>query len=201
MLFRGFVGGPHNQAIMKKSDEELVEIVLRELREIIGIKGEPLLSRVWRWEKGIPRYTMGQLDRVALIDKRLQAQPGLAVASGSHTGVGSRTASKAARRRSPRCWRTLASPSPWTARSRRSGTTRGSAGGSTGSALLSFDEDAGLTAGRFVSECAAGLAVEPEGVLERPYTHRAEPNGMSHLPGSGSMKSPVRECDRRCGSA
>lgn len=90
VLFRGFVGGPHNQAIVEKSDEELVSTVLGEFRSIMGMspKAEPLFSRVFRWFNGMPQYTLGHLDRVALIGSRAAEIPGLALAGGSYTGVG-----------------------------------------------------------------------------------------------------------------
>jgi oxygen-dependent protoporphyrinogen oxidase len=90
VLLRGFVGGPHNQAIMEKSDEELTGIVLSELRSILGIDpdAQPLFSRIYRWHLGMPQYTMGHLDRVALIEQRSADLPGLALAGGSYRGVG-----------------------------------------------------------------------------------------------------------------
>jgi oxygen-dependent protoporphyrinogen oxidase len=88
VLLRGFVGGPQNQAIMENSDEELVQIVLAEMRDILGVKGEPLFSRVYRWYLGMPQYTMGHLDRVAVIEERSAGIPGLALAGGAYRGVG-----------------------------------------------------------------------------------------------------------------
>lgn len=90
VLMRGFVGGPHNQAIMEKPDDELAEIVLSELRSIIGIPAtaKPLFSRVFRWHLGMPQYTIGHLDRVNTIEERCAAIPGLAVAGGGYRGVG-----------------------------------------------------------------------------------------------------------------
>jgi len=88
VLMRGFVGGPQNQAIMDNSDEDLVAIVVREMREILGIKGEPLFSRVYRWHLGMPQYTMGHLGRVETIEQRSSELPGLALAGGSYRGVG-----------------------------------------------------------------------------------------------------------------
>ena len=88
VLLRGFVGGPHNQAIMERSDEEIVEIVLSELRDILGVKGEPLFSRIYRWKLGMPQYTMGHLDRVETIEQAAAEIPGLALAGGSYRGVG-----------------------------------------------------------------------------------------------------------------
>jgi protoporphyrinogen/coproporphyrinogen III oxidase len=88
VLLRGFVGGPHNQAIMAESDDRLAEIVLNELREVLGVKGDPLFAKVFRWEKGMPQYTMGHLDRVSAIEMRSTEVPGLAIAGGSYRGVG-----------------------------------------------------------------------------------------------------------------
>ncbi|MDY0088624.1 MAG: protoporphyrinogen oxidase, partial [Coriobacteriia bacterium] len=88
VLLRGFVGGPHNQAIMAESDERLVEIVLDELRDILGVRGTPVLSKVFRWDRGMPQYTLGHLERVDSIEKRQRELAGIALAGGSYRGVG-----------------------------------------------------------------------------------------------------------------
>jgi oxygen-dependent protoporphyrinogen oxidase len=90
VLLRGFVGGPHNQEILKRSDEELVRIVIDELRNLLGLNpfAKPLFSRVFRWNLGMPQYTLGHLDRIALIENQCAKIPGLAIAGGSYRGVG-----------------------------------------------------------------------------------------------------------------
>ncbi len=90
VMFRGFVGGPHNQKIMDKSDDEIRDIVLSEIRDILGIspKVQPIFSRFFRWTLGMPQYTMGHLDRVELIEARSKDVPGFALAGGSFRGVG-----------------------------------------------------------------------------------------------------------------
>jgi len=90
VLLRGFVGGPHNQEILKRPDEELVQTVLSEFRGILGLNpnAKLLFSRVFRWYLGMPQYTLGHLDRVALIEDRSGQIPGLALAGGSYRGVG-----------------------------------------------------------------------------------------------------------------
>jgi len=89
-LLRGFIGGPHNQDIMERSDEELVQIVLSEFQEIVGLnpKAKPIFYRLYRWPRGMPQYTLGHLERVELIEKRSGEIPGLALAGGSYRGVG-----------------------------------------------------------------------------------------------------------------
>ena len=90
VLLRGFVGGPHNQEIVKRSDEELVETVLAEFRSLLGLNpfARPLFSRVFRWARGMPQYTLGHLKRVELIEDRSVRIPGLALAGGCYRGVG-----------------------------------------------------------------------------------------------------------------
>jgi oxygen-dependent protoporphyrinogen oxidase len=90
VLLRGFVGGPHNQEILKHSDEELIQIVLAEFREILGLNpfAKPLFTRIFRWHLGMPQYTIGHLDRVTLIEGRSAQIPGLSFAGGSYRGVG-----------------------------------------------------------------------------------------------------------------
>jgi len=90
VLLRGFVGGPHNQEVMERSNEELVQIVHKEFCDTLGLnpKAKPLFTRVYRWPLGMPQYIMGHLSRVELIEKRSAEIPGLALAGGSYRGVG-----------------------------------------------------------------------------------------------------------------
>ncbi|HUJ70584.1 MAG TPA: FAD-dependent oxidoreductase, partial [Syntrophorhabdales bacterium] len=41
-----------------------------------------------RWEKSMPRYTVGHLDRVAAMDEALKAFPGLYLIGSSYRGIG-----------------------------------------------------------------------------------------------------------------
>jgi len=90
VLLRGFVGGPHNQEILKRSDEDLVQTVLTEFCDILGLNpfAKPLFSRVFRWHLGMPQYTLGHLDRVVVIEDHSAQIPGLALAGGCYRGVG-----------------------------------------------------------------------------------------------------------------
>jgi oxygen-dependent protoporphyrinogen oxidase len=90
VLLRGFVGGPHNQEILKRSDEELVQTVLAEFHDILGLNpfAKPLFNRVFRWHLGMPQYTLGHLERITLIEDHSAQIPGLALAGGSYRGVG-----------------------------------------------------------------------------------------------------------------
>jgi len=90
VLMRAFVGGPHNQDMLRKADGEIIQIVREQLVKLLGVRAEaePLFARVYRWEKGMPQYTLGHLGRVDAIEDRLAATPGLGLAGGGLRGVG-----------------------------------------------------------------------------------------------------------------
>jgi protoporphyrinogen/coproporphyrinogen III oxidase len=87
-MIRGFVGGPHSQHLLEQSDEDLIAMVRSEFRDLLGIDAEPVKSKVFRWPKGMPQYTLGHLDRVGVIERRQEEDPGLFIAGGAYRGVG-----------------------------------------------------------------------------------------------------------------
>lgn len=87
-LLRAFVGGAMQQSLFEQDDAAMVESVRRELRELLGITSEPLLTRVHRHPQAMPQYRVGHLDRMARIDAALAQHAGLAVAGNAYRGVG-----------------------------------------------------------------------------------------------------------------
>ena len=65
-----------------------MRVVREELSSIAGIEAEPVLSRIFRWVKSMPRYTVGHLGRIAAIDETLEAHPGLHLIGSSYRGIG-----------------------------------------------------------------------------------------------------------------
>jgi oxygen-dependent protoporphyrinogen oxidase len=88
VLVRCFVGGGHDEDLVFYDDPDLVRIVREELASISGIRANPLASRIYRWERSMPRYTVGHLDLVASIDEALSAYPGLFLIGSSYRGIG-----------------------------------------------------------------------------------------------------------------
>ncbi len=90
VLLRGFVGGARDPEIVHRTDEEIVAIALAELTDLLGIRpgAVAVYTRVFRWERGMPQYTLGHLDRVDAIEELVGATPGLALAGGGYRGVG-----------------------------------------------------------------------------------------------------------------
>jgi oxygen-dependent protoporphyrinogen oxidase len=55
---------------------------------LLGVTGEPLFARVFRYIAASPQPLVGHFDRVAHIQTRLQALPGLHVIGNAYDGVG-----------------------------------------------------------------------------------------------------------------
>ncbi|HEX9113878.1 MAG TPA: protoporphyrinogen oxidase, partial [Nitrospirota bacterium] len=89
VLIRVFVGGGHHEELVHELDDaDMVATVLEELDVILGLKADPTFSRVYRWYKGMPKYTVGHLDRIAHLDRTLSAHPGLHLIGCSYKGIG-----------------------------------------------------------------------------------------------------------------
>jgi oxygen-dependent protoporphyrinogen oxidase len=87
-LLRAFVGGARRPDLVDLGDDALVRVVRDELRALVGIGAEPILARVRRWPRAMPQYTVGHLDRIAAIEARVAALPGIALVGASYRGVG-----------------------------------------------------------------------------------------------------------------
>lgn len=89
VLFRLYVGKPDDQAIVTLPDEDIVSIVLNDMRKIMAIDGEPDFATVSRWPKKMPQYTAEHQHIVSQVRQTLHKQlPGIFLAGSSYEGVG-----------------------------------------------------------------------------------------------------------------
>jgi oxygen-dependent protoporphyrinogen oxidase len=89
IMIRVFVGGGHHEELVHELDDAgMVRMVLEELDTVLGLKANALFSKVFRWYKGMPKYTVGHLDRIAIVDRMLAAHPGLHLIGCSYKGIG-----------------------------------------------------------------------------------------------------------------
>jgi len=87
-LLRCFIGGARNEALLDAPDDQILTIVCGELAQIIGLRAQPLFTRVYRWRRAMAQYPVGHLDRLLRIDALLQQLPGLALAGNGYRGIG-----------------------------------------------------------------------------------------------------------------
>jgi len=86
VLLRGFLGGVRDAEVMRLSDDEMVETVRREMGPILGVRGEPVLTRVFRWPGGTPQLEVGHIEEMQAVERRVADVPGLHL-----TGAGLRS--------------------------------------------------------------------------------------------------------------
>ncbi|HHJ98593.1 MAG TPA: protoporphyrinogen oxidase [Actinobacteria bacterium] len=90
VLFRGFLGGPRDEAVLEASDEDLLELARTQMVALLGIKADarPRYAKLFRWEKGMPQYTLDHLKRVDEIERLESGVRGFALAGNAYRGVG-----------------------------------------------------------------------------------------------------------------
>jgi oxygen-dependent protoporphyrinogen oxidase len=69
-------------------DEQLVRSVRADLAQAMNLRAAPLQERVFRFERALPQYTVGHLERIARIDAALARLAGVSLCGAAYRGVG-----------------------------------------------------------------------------------------------------------------
>jgi oxygen-dependent protoporphyrinogen oxidase len=77
VLLRGFLGGIRDPGALDLDDRAMVEIVRREMADVLGLTGEPVMRRVYRWPNATPQLEVGHLERIGALERRVSEVPGL----------------------------------------------------------------------------------------------------------------------------
>lgn len=75
-------------SVSDESDESIAAAVSAELREIAGITARPRFWRIARWPRSMAQYTVGHPQRLAEMEARVAAIPGLYLAGNAYSGIG-----------------------------------------------------------------------------------------------------------------
>lgn len=76
------------RAYLPSIDGDPARVAHTELARILGIRGDPLWSRVFYWNRGLPRYRPHHAEHVAAVRRRLSRLPPLAIAGAGYDGAG-----------------------------------------------------------------------------------------------------------------
>ncbi|MBL0387290.1 protoporphyrinogen oxidase [Tumebacillus sp. ITR2] len=88
-LMRFYVGRAGDEQIVDKSDSDIIEKVRKDLFDTMKVEAEPLFSRITRWRKAMPQYTVGHLDRVkTFVEESRKELPGIYFAGSGFYGLG-----------------------------------------------------------------------------------------------------------------
>ncbi|MDR4434623.1 protoporphyrinogen oxidase [Bacillus tequilensis] len=88
-LLRAYVGKAGDESIVDLSDNDIINIVLEDLKKVMNINGEPEMTCVTRWHESMPQYHVGHKQRVKELREALaSAYPGVYMTGASFEGVG-----------------------------------------------------------------------------------------------------------------
>jgi oxygen-dependent protoporphyrinogen oxidase len=82
---------PEGKAVLRcfSTDEDVSEEEMREdLKRLMGIAADPLFVLKHQWPEAMPQYTVGHAARIAEIEARVAAIPGLFLAGNAYHGIG-----------------------------------------------------------------------------------------------------------------
>jgi oxygen-dependent protoporphyrinogen oxidase len=89
MVLRVSAGRWGDDRHLDLSEDELLRVLCRELRDALGVCVSPEASRVSRWPAGFPQYNVGHHERVVVIEDALARDlPAVRVAGASYHGIG-----------------------------------------------------------------------------------------------------------------
>ena len=88
VLLRASVGRRGEEAVLQRDDPDLVDLVLADLRALIGLSARPVDATVTRWGGGLPQYTVGHADRVSALREAVRTVPSLVVCGAAYDGIG-----------------------------------------------------------------------------------------------------------------
>ena len=88
VLLRAFLGGARDGDVLRGSDSELAALVRREMGAVLGLHGDPLVQRVYRWPRATPQMVVGHRERMARLDALVGGLPGLFLTGAGLHGTG-----------------------------------------------------------------------------------------------------------------
>jgi oxygen-dependent protoporphyrinogen oxidase len=85
-LIRVFVGRAGQD--IPWNEKDLLALAKEELNLTLGITSEPIISRIFMWDKAMPQYNLGHPEILKRIDAALENYPTLALAGNGYRGIG-----------------------------------------------------------------------------------------------------------------
>ena len=86
-LIRAMVGGVRDPALASLPSDTLLGLVRSELAVTMGVRAEPILSRIFFHGMGIPQYLVGHGKLLEKMEERLSGAKGLVLNSNAYRGI------------------------------------------------------------------------------------------------------------------
>jgi oxygen-dependent protoporphyrinogen oxidase len=89
VLLRVFVGGPLAAEVLAEDDAALVRLARSELLALMSVSAEPVMTRVFRFDRGSVQMRVGHAEAMRILRARLtEIAPHVAIAGGGYEGIG-----------------------------------------------------------------------------------------------------------------
>ena len=88
VLLRAFVGGAFGRKYLEMDNMDLIGAVLKDLTELLDIRGKPIFFTIHRHPNSMVQYQIGHLKLVSDIEQNLEKIKGLFLTGSAYRGVG-----------------------------------------------------------------------------------------------------------------
>ena len=88
VLLRAFLGGARDPDVLAADDDTLVDRAAAECAPVLGLRGAPVIARVFRWPHATPQMEVGHAAHMAWIDAQADARRGLYLTGAGLRGTG-----------------------------------------------------------------------------------------------------------------
>lgn len=89
VLLRCYVGRAGDETVVDLSDDQIIKIVLTDLKKTMDITMDPEFAVISRWNESMPQYIVGHKQRLQTIKNQMAEElPGVFLAGASYEGIG-----------------------------------------------------------------------------------------------------------------
>jgi oxygen-dependent protoporphyrinogen oxidase len=89
VVARCSLGHADDTEVLERDDDELARVAYDDLAFVTRLgRARPVATRVTRWVDGLPRYSVGHVDRAQLVVSAVESLPGITVCGAAYDGVG-----------------------------------------------------------------------------------------------------------------
>jgi oxygen-dependent protoporphyrinogen oxidase len=88
VLLRSMLGGARMSDLALMDRDKLINLVMGELKDIMGIDVQPDFGQVYTHKKGIPQYTPGHEKRLERISEIMKRFKGMYITGNAYRGIG-----------------------------------------------------------------------------------------------------------------
>ncbi len=87
ILLRSMIGGARSPENAQMPEDQLINLIRSDLKDILDLDADPDFVRVFRHEKAIPQYVVGHSARLEAKNQYLRNHPGLVLTGNAFKGV------------------------------------------------------------------------------------------------------------------